>query len=87
MFIVQMWGVSLCFMIHYSQIICWFMDILPFHFLFFSSGAEETVCGGGGGKRRVNRKREQMDKVSNMLEERRKEAKREGWQGKGKDRG
>lgn len=34
MFIVQMCG-GLCFMIHYSQIICWFMDILPFHFFFF----------------------------------------------------
>lgn len=35
MFIVQMCGGSLCFMIHYSQIICWFMDILPFSFFLF----------------------------------------------------
>lgn len=30
MFIVQMCG--FVFMIYYSQIICWFMDILPFYF-------------------------------------------------------
>lgn len=32
MFVVQMCG--FVFMMHYSQIICWFMDILPFLFSF-----------------------------------------------------
>jgi hypothetical protein len=44
-FIVQICGVSLCFMIHYSQIICWFMDILLGFCFCFSSVLDDTILG------------------------------------------